>query len=111
MEKAPKPSAASTTWFGRRETSMNLTKKAYPPLPANTSTGAGRRVGITRTEGEKKKRKYSHGPRCKDTATWTQALMPRLKLLLVVLCNQFLYVSQFIVEIFTSVLLFTVFWI
>lgn len=34
---------------------MNLTKKAYPPLPANTSTGAGRRVGITRTEGKKKK--------------------------------------------------------
>lgn len=110
MEKAPKPSAASTTWFGRRETSMNLTKKADPLLPANTLTGAGRRVWITRTEGEKNK-KYSHGPRCKDTATWTRALMPRLKLLLVVLCNQFLYVSQFIMEIFTSVLLFTVFWI
>lgn len=110
MEKAPKPSAASTTWFGRRETSMNLTKKADPLLPANTLTGAGRRVWITRTEGEKNK-KYSHGPRCKDTATWTRALMPRLKLLLVVLCNQFLYVSQFIVEIFTSVLLFAVFWI
>lgn len=57
MEKAPKPSAASTTWFGRRETSMNLTKKADPLLPANTFTGAGRRVGITRTEGEKKKKK------------------------------------------------------
>lgn len=56
MEKAPKPSAASTTWFGRRETSMNLTKKADPLLPANTFTGAGRRVGITRTEGEKNKK-------------------------------------------------------
>lgn len=109
MEKAPKPSAASTTWFGRRETSMNLTKKADPRpfrqiLPRVLAGGSGS------PEQEKKKKIQS----------WTQvqryryldaALMPRLKLLLVVLCNQFLYVSQFIMEIFTSVLLFTVFWI
>lgn len=45
--------------------------------------------------------------RCKDTATRTWALMPGQNLL-VILCNQFFNVSQFIVEIFTAVLLLTV---
>lgn len=78
-------------------------------LPRMIASGTAEQKKTKKTCTAKKVRGQEHSlmNRINDTATRTWALMPGQNLL-VILCNHFFYVSQFIVEIFTAVLLFTV---